>query len=86
MHCKGICLRHKASCRYIYEHKRCQQCEIFIKCNGVQCPCCGYKLSLLKYKIKFRSYFFDFRLVVVFFVVLVPVLGSIPCLRSTDAT
>ena len=28
----------------------------------------------------------DFRLAVVFFVVLVPVRGSIPCLRSTDAT
>jgi hypothetical protein len=44
MTCKGICIRHKASGRYIYGHKRCQQCEIFIKCNGVRCPCCGYKL------------------------------------------
>ncbi len=44
MTCKGICIRDKASGRYIYGHKRCQQCEIFIKCNGVRCPCCGYKL------------------------------------------
>jgi hypothetical protein len=44
MTCKGICIHHKASGRYIYGHKHCQQCEIFIKCNGVRCPCCGYKL------------------------------------------
>jgi hypothetical protein len=44
MTCKGICIRHKASGRYFNGHKRCQQCEIFIKCNGVLCPCCGYKL------------------------------------------
>jgi hypothetical protein len=41
MTCKGICILHKASSR---RHKRCQQCEIFIKCNGLRCPCCGYKL------------------------------------------
>ena len=44
MTCKGICIRDKASGRYANGHKRCQQCEIFIKCNGVRCPCCGYKL------------------------------------------
>ena len=44
MTCKGICIRHKVSGRYIYGHKRCQKCEIFIKWNGPRCPCCGYKL------------------------------------------
>ena len=44
MPCKGICIRHKALGRYNSEHKRCQQCEIFIKWNGLRCPCCGYKL------------------------------------------
>ena len=31
MPCKGICIRHKASCRYATGNKRCQICEIFIK-------------------------------------------------------
>ena len=44
MTCKGICIHHKASGRYICGQKRCQICEIFIKCNGVWCPCYGYKL------------------------------------------
>jgi hypothetical protein len=39
--CKGICIRHKALGRYNSEHKRCQQCEIFIKWYGLRCPCCG---------------------------------------------
>jgi hypothetical protein len=44
MTCKGICIRHKALSRYNSEHKRCQQCEMFIKWNGLRCPCYGYKL------------------------------------------
>ena len=31
MTCKGICMRHKASCRYATGNKHCQVCEIFIK-------------------------------------------------------
>ena len=49
MTCKGICIRYKAKkprvgSRYSIGHKRCQVCEIFIKADGVYCPCCGYKL------------------------------------------
>ena len=44
MACKGTCIRHKVLGRYNSGHKRCQQCEIFIKWNGPCCPCCGYKL------------------------------------------
>ena len=44
MTCKGICIRHKASYLYATGNKRCQVCEIFIKWNGLRCPCCGYKL------------------------------------------
>ena len=44
MPCKGICIRHKASGPYATGNKRCQQCEIFIKWDGVLCPCCGHKL------------------------------------------
>ena len=59
MTCKGICIRHKVSGRYIYGHKRCQKCEIFIKWDGLWCPCCGYRLRTkprnLKYKAKLRA-------------------------------
>jgi hypothetical protein len=43
MPCKGICIRHKASGRYATGSKRCQQCNLFIKWDGLWCPCCGYK-------------------------------------------
>jgi hypothetical protein len=64
MTCKGICLRHKAqkpvgSGRYAIGQKRCQICELFIKWDGLWCPCCGYRLRTkprnLKYKAKLRS-------------------------------
>jgi hypothetical protein len=44
MPCKGICIRHKASGPYATGNKRCQQCELFIKWDGIRCPCCRYKL------------------------------------------
>jgi hypothetical protein len=51
MVCKGICIRHKASGpisygRYAIGQKRCQICEIFIKWDGIYCPCCGYRLRI----------------------------------------
>ncbi|TLY10325.1 MAG: hypothetical protein E6K85_03785 [Thaumarchaeota archaeon] len=64
MTCKGICIRHKAqkpvgSGRYASGQKRCQICEIFIKWDGLWCPCCGYRLRTkprnLKYKAKLRE-------------------------------
>jgi hypothetical protein len=63
MVCKGICIRHKAhkpvgSGRYATGQKRCQRCEIFIKWDGIFCPCCGYRLRngarLFKHKAKLR--------------------------------
>ncbi|HKU49101.1 MAG TPA: hypothetical protein VJP79_04045, partial [Nitrososphaera sp.] len=56
--------RHKAqkpvgSGRYASGQKRCQICEIFIKWDGLWCPCCGYRLRTkprnLKYKAKLRA-------------------------------
>ena len=44
MTCKGICIRHRTSNHYASGQKRCQVCEIFIKWDGLFCPCCGYKL------------------------------------------
>ena len=63
MVCKGICIRHKASGpisygRYAAGQKRCQICEIFIKWDGIFCPCCGCRLRigprLFKDKAKLR--------------------------------
>ena len=59
MTCKGICIRHKVSGRYINGHKRCQQCNIFIKWEGLHCPCCGCQLRTgprhFRYKAKLRE-------------------------------
>ena len=45
MTCKGICIRHKASSNnYANRQKRCQVCELFIKWDGIYCPCCRYRL------------------------------------------
>lgn len=49
MPCKGICKRYRAKklsnlSWYGLGQGRCQVCEIFIKYDGVFCPCCGYKL------------------------------------------
>jgi predicted amidophosphoribosyltransferase len=61
MTCRGICTRHKSkkipkTLRYSENEKRCQICDIFIKWNGLFCPCCGYRLRhnarIQKYKIK----------------------------------
>lgn len=64
MTCKGICKRYKAhkpkgTGRYSSGQKRCQICEIFIKTDGLWCPCCGYRLRTkprnIKYKAAFRE-------------------------------
>ncbi len=48
MGCKGICHKYKAirteRGHYQAGHKRCQVCEIFIKTEGIFCPCCGYRV------------------------------------------
>ncbi len=49
--CKGICIRYKinkngASPRYSQDQKRCQACDIFIKWDGIRCPCCKCLLRL----------------------------------------
>jgi len=30
--------------RYDVGQKRCQVCEMFVKWDGLWCPCCGYRL------------------------------------------
>jgi hypothetical protein len=59
MPCKGICRRHKASRGYANGHKRCNHCNLYIKWDGLSCPCCGYKLRVgprhSKFKAKLRE-------------------------------
>ena len=58
MACKGICSKYQAikpcrkgeggnangNSRYAMGQKRCQICDLFIKFEGVLCPCCNSKL------------------------------------------
>ena len=46
MTCREICARYKAtksnycSSHYALGNKRCSRCEVFIKWDGIHCPCC----------------------------------------------
>lgn len=47
--CKGICKKYKANkpfgrSRYDVGQKKCQICGIFVKWDGLYCPCCCCKL------------------------------------------
>ena len=64
MPCKGICHQHKPTwisqtLRYANGQKRCQCCEIYIKWDGLWCPCCNYRLRSKprnkKYREKYQS-------------------------------
>jgi len=65
MTCKGICIQYKATLpvghagRYADGQSRCQPCMIFIKTDGLYCPCCGHRLRKMPrhkfYKEKFRE-------------------------------
>lgn len=60
MVCKDICIKHKAiksktGSRYTSGQKRCQVCDIFIRWDGLRCPCCGYKLRVKPRSPKYRK-------------------------------
>lgn len=66
MTCKGICIQYKAPKhfgigRYISGQKRCKNCEIFIRWEGIWCPCCGCKLRLKSRNKKFKTKLLDFK-------------------------
>ena len=51
MGCNGICSKYKctkpsveSNGRYAEGQKRCSTCEIYIKWDGVKCPCCNITL------------------------------------------
>jgi hypothetical protein len=55
MTCKGICVHYKAaSNHYANGQKRCLVCDLFIKWNGLFCPCCGYRLRIRPRKFKLK--------------------------------
>ena len=55
MPCYGICIHHKTCGRYADGHKRCNNCNLFIKWEGSWCPCCGYKLRTKPRHSKFKA-------------------------------
>ena len=55
MPCKGRCILYKNLSRYAMGNKRCHQCTLFIKWDGLLCPCCGYKLRTRPRHSKFKE-------------------------------
>ncbi|NOJ32063.1 MAG: hypothetical protein DA329_08000 [Candidatus Nitrosocosmicus sp.] len=51
--CKGICLRYDKvgggkNSAYAQGYKRCTGCSLYIKYNGIRCPCCNFPLRTKK--------------------------------------
>jgi rRNA maturation endonuclease Nob1 len=49
MVCKGVCPKYKTTFRlngnrYVNGQKRCNVCDVFVKWDGLFCPCCGKQL------------------------------------------
>lgn len=66
MSCKGICesyrvLRNNINSRYVNGaryadgQKRCQICEIFIRWDGIFCPCCNNRLRIKQRNKSFKA-------------------------------
>jgi hypothetical protein len=61
MTCRGICIRHKTQkpasnfSRYLNGQKRCQGCNLFLKWDGLWCPCCSTKLRTRPRSQKLKS-------------------------------
>ncbi len=50
--CNEICKRHRATRpvdgkRYSMGQKCCKTCSVFMKYDGIYCPCCGYRLRTM---------------------------------------
>jgi hypothetical protein len=61
MGCRGICTRHRAQRtsgffgRYATGQKRCQICAIFMRWDGLWCPCCGCRVRTKPRNSKFKQ-------------------------------
>jgi len=49
--CRGMCYEYKnlvvprnGTYYYKWENARCSICVIYVKWDGIYCPCCGYRL------------------------------------------
>ena len=62
-YCRGICVRYKPVCqtpsegRYVNGQKRCQHCEVYIKWDGLYCPCCDNRLRTKPRNKKYKEIF-----------------------------
>ena len=59
MSCRNICIELKAKKSFrtsYYEDglRRCTECEIFMRWNGMRCPCCGAALRIKSHDAKVR--------------------------------
>lgn len=62
MKCNNICQNHKAKKpkhggRYEDGQKRCNSCDIYIKYDGLFCPCCNLRLRMSSRYTKFKEKF-----------------------------
>ena len=63
MVCKGICIRHRAQKplssfgRYATGQKRCQVCAVYMRWEGLWCPCCGCRVRTRPRNSKFNQRF-----------------------------
>lgn len=62
MNCKGVCQNHKAKKpkngrRYEAGQKRCNSCNVFMKYDGLFCPCCNLRLRTSSRYTKFKEKF-----------------------------
>ena len=61
MICKGICIQYRAQRpagsfgRYATGQKRCQICAIFMRWDGLWCPCCGCRVRTKPRNSKFKQ-------------------------------
>ena len=60
MTCKGVCIRPRAQRsgsfgRYAAGQKRCQVCALFMKWDGLWCPCCGCRVRTKPRNSKFKQ-------------------------------
>ena len=47
--------KHEHESHYGNGHKRCNECEVFIKWDGAKCPCCGRVLRTRPHNTKLKA-------------------------------
>ncbi|MDH3834838.1 MAG: hypothetical protein OES34_11875 [Nitrosopumilus sp.] len=62
--CNGICNRYKmvkpkGTGRYSAGQKRCNLCDIFMRWEGLFCPCCGYRVRSKPRNRKYKEKYYE---------------------------